>query len=76
MEVVSVIWSNNRGGSGTASGTTNWVIPSITLHCGENNIITVTAIDDDENIGTDFLTVDVKPCDVEPPTPPGPPIIE
>jgi len=60
--VTSVTWVNNRGGSGTASGTDNWTIPDITLHCGEDNIITVTAKDAAGNSGTDTLTINVKPC--------------
>lgn len=40
--VASVAWANNRGGNGTASGTTNWSIPSALLQTG-TNVITVTA---------------------------------
>lgn len=56
IAVTSVTWSNNLGGSGTATGTTSWVIPSITLYAGDN-IITVTAWDAAGNSGTDTLTV-------------------
>lgn len=60
--VTSVTWSNSRGGSGSASGTTSWIISSINLSCGEDNIITVTAEDAAGNTATDALTIDVKPC--------------
>ena len=60
--VISVTWSNDRGGSGSASGSTSWTISSITLHCGSDNIITVTAEDAAGNSDTDTLTIDVRPC--------------
>ncbi|MDY6951849.1 MAG: DNRLRE domain-containing protein [Thermodesulfobacteriota bacterium] len=60
--VTSVTWTNSRGGSGTASGTESWTIPGISLHCGDDNVLTVTAEDDAGNSATDTLTVDVKPC--------------
>ncbi|OOP57492.1 MAG: hypothetical protein AYP45_03110 [Candidatus Brocadia carolinensis] len=54
---VSVItWSSNRGGSGTASGTTSWSIASIALSSG-SNIITVTVTDKAGNNDTDTITV-------------------
>jgi len=62
--VTSVTWTNSRGGSGTASGTTDWTISALPLHCGDDNIITVTARDAAGNISTDTLTIDVKPCPV------------
>jgi len=62
--VTSLTWTNNRGGSGTASGTTNWTISALTLHCGDDNVITATARDAAGNSATDTLTVDVKPCNV------------
>jgi hypothetical protein len=37
-----VVWSNSRGGSGAASGTTNWATPPIALEAGSNTI-SVTA---------------------------------
>jgi hypothetical protein len=61
-EIVEVTWSNNRGGAGIATGTTNWSIEDIPLFCGNHNIITVTAEDAAGNMGTDRLTVDVAPC--------------
>jgi hypothetical protein len=60
--VTQVTWSNSRGGSGTASGTTNWTVSNITLYCGSDNIITVTAEDAAGNSSTDTLSVDVMPC--------------
>jgi hypothetical protein len=52
----AVTWSNSRGGSGTASGTTTWSVPSIGLQTGDN-LITVTARDAAGNVGADSLTV-------------------
>ena len=60
--VTSVTWTNSRGGSGTASGTTNWTISAIPLHCGNDNVITITAKDAANNAASATLTVDVKPC--------------
>jgi len=54
--VTSVSWSNSRGGSGSASGTTTWSVPAIGLQTG-TNVITVTAHDGAGNSGTDVLTV-------------------
>ena len=42
--VFLVRWSNDRGGSGVASGTTSWTVPNIALQNGPNNL-TVTAWD-------------------------------
>ena len=60
--VTTVTWSNNRGGSGTASGTTNWSVSGISLQSG-TNVITVTAKDAANNTGTDTLTVTYNPSD-------------
>ena len=54
--VTQVTWSNNRGGSGTASGTTSWSNSGITLYSG-TNILTVTARDAAGNTSSDTLTV-------------------
>jgi len=54
--VTQVTWSNNRGGSGSASGTTSWSASNITLQEGFN-IITVTARDAADNTGTNILTI-------------------
>ena len=34
--VTQVTWVNSRGGSGTASGSTSWSVPSIALQSGSN----------------------------------------
>jgi hypothetical protein len=54
--VTSVSWANNRGGSGAASGTSSWGVPSVGLQVG-TNVITVTARDAAGNVGTAALTV-------------------
>ncbi|MEO5822334.1 MAG: hypothetical protein ABIT71_17645 [Vicinamibacteraceae bacterium] len=56
--VVSVAWVNSRGGSGAATGTTNWTAANIPLSGGVN-IIAVTATDANGNASTDTLTVTV-----------------
>ena len=54
--VKEVTWSNDKGGSGTASGTTYWSVSSISLTSGDNKI-TVTAKDNGGNTSTDTITV-------------------
>lgn len=66
--VSSVTWSNDKGGSGTASGTTSWLTSSVSLLSGEN-IITVTATDGAGNTGTDKITVTYNAGTVSTPTP-------
>lgn len=56
ISVSSVTWANNRGGSGTADGTTSWSTPKIALFSGEN-VITVTAKDQANNKGVDAIKV-------------------
>jgi hypothetical protein len=51
-----VTWSNSRGGSGTAAGTTSWTVGAITLKSG-TNVLKVTARDAAGNTGTATLTV-------------------
>jgi len=58
--ISSVTWSNDKGGSGTASGTTSWLTSSISLLSGDN-VITVTAKDGAGNSGTDTLQVTYSP---------------
>ncbi len=71
--VTQVTWSNNRGGSGTCTGTTSWSASGIALLSGQN-VITVTARDGAGNTGTDTLTVTYTPpappptTDTTPPT--------
>ncbi|MCF6158792.1 MAG: hypothetical protein E3K32_09515 [wastewater metagenome] len=52
----AIEWSDNNGGVGTSSGTTNWTISNIKLSPGDN-VITVTATDKAGNTGTDTITV-------------------
>jgi hypothetical protein len=54
--VTRVTWANNRGGSGTATGTTGWTASGIILQFG-TNVLTVTAQDAVGNTTTDVLTV-------------------
>ena len=54
--VTQVSWANNRGGSGTATGTTSWSIAGIALQSGAN-VMTVTARDAAGNVATATLTV-------------------
>jgi predicted secreted hydrolase len=58
--VTQVTWVNDRGGSGIASGTTSWSVPSIALQSGAN-LITVTARDAAGNQGSATLTVTYDP---------------
>ena len=64
----NVTWSNDKGGSGTANGTTSWLTSSVSLILGEN-IITVTATDGAGNTGTDTITVTFSTSTVSTPTP-------
>lgn len=54
--VSNVSWSNNRGGSGIASGTTSWFVSGVVLQAG-TNLITLTATDQSGNTGTDLISV-------------------
>jgi hypothetical protein len=54
--VTSVTWSNNRGGSGSAIGTTSWSQNSIQLYLG-SNVLTVRAWDAAGLYSEDTLTV-------------------
>jgi len=65
--VTQVTWVNDRGGSGTASGTTSWSVPSIALLSGAN-VVTVTAYDAAGNKGTATLTVNYTAPDISAPT--------
>jgi hypothetical protein len=51
-----VSWSNSKGGSGVATGTTSWSVAAVSLQPGAN-VITVTAKDAAGNVGTDVLTI-------------------
>jgi hypothetical protein len=59
--VTSVTWENDRGGSGSASGTTSWSITGIALSSGEN-VIEVTAFDAQGNSHMDSITVTYTPA--------------
>jgi hypothetical protein len=65
VAVTQVSWSNNRGGSGTASGTTNWNVSSVALQSG-SNVLTVTARDAAGNTRTDTLSVTYNPDTTRP----------
>jgi hypothetical protein len=54
--VAEILWSNNRGGSGTANGTTNWTVTGIALQPGDN-VITVTTFDTSGNVSASTITV-------------------
>jgi hypothetical protein len=54
--VTQVTWVNDRGGSGTCTGTTSWSASGIALLSG-TNIITVTARDAAARTGIDTLSV-------------------
>ena len=64
--VTEVIWSNSRGGSGTASSTDSWSVSDIVLGEGDN-VITITARDEAGNESTDVLTVVYTILDTTPP---------
>ena len=57
--VVQVTWSNNRGGSGTCSGT-SWWDASVPLFSGQNSI-TIAARDVAGNVATDSIVVTYVP---------------
>jgi hypothetical protein len=56
VAVTEVTWSNDRGGSGEATGTANWNITQIPLLPGQN-VITVTAHDGFGKSAHDTITV-------------------
>jgi len=55
-DVALVNWWNDRGGSGTATGTTNWTVTGIPLQVG-TNLLSVTARDTANNFGSAALAV-------------------
>lgn len=69
VAVTQITWANSRGGSGTASGSSNWSVNGITLQNG-TNVLEVTARDAAGNIGTSMLTVIYTPVatDTTPPS--------
>ena len=54
--VTQVTWVNNRGGSGTATGTTSWTVAGIVLQSGAN-VLTVTVRDAAGNTAAAGMTV-------------------
>ena len=54
--VTHLTWSNDSGGSGEATGTTDWSTSTITLYSGEN-VVTITAFDEAGNSGEDSITI-------------------
>jgi hypothetical protein len=67
IAVTQVTWTNDRGGSGTATGTATWTANGVALQAGVN-VLTVTARDAANNTGTATLTVTVTPPDTTAPT--------
>lgn len=58
--VDSVTWVNDRGGSGSCTGTTSWSVTGITLYSGVN-VITITGTSDLAATGTAIITVTYTP---------------
>ncbi|MDX2030003.1 MAG: Ig-like domain-containing protein [Blastocatellia bacterium] len=58
--VLLVRWSNDRGGSGVALGTTSWSIQGVNLQAGLNNL-TVTAWDASGNAASATLGISFTP---------------
>ncbi len=56
----AITWSNNRGGSGTATGTSTWSINPLPLASGLNTI-TVTATDTAGNVARAAFSVNSRP---------------
>ncbi|OPY33227.1 MAG: Y_Y_Y domain protein [Methanomassiliicoccales archaeon PtaU1.Bin124] len=63
--VTSVTWTNDRGGSGTATGTGSWSTGSITLQTGDN-VITATAHDASGKSTDVSITITYTPDIVDP----------
>jgi hypothetical protein len=66
VAVTQVTWTNDRGGTGTASGTSSWSVSGIALQSG-SNVLTVTARDAAGNIGIATIVISYD----ERPEPPG-----
>jgi len=63
--VIQVTWSADRGdGSGTATGTTSWVVNQVNLKNGTNTI-TVTARDSANNLASQVIQVVYSPPNVK-----------
>ncbi|MGE0885897.1 MAG: BACON domain-containing carbohydrate-binding protein [Blastocatellales bacterium] len=61
--VFLVRWSNDRGGSGVAAGTSNWSISNIPLQNGPNNL-TVTAWDANGNASSAKALINFNPSQI------------
>ena len=62
--VASVSWRSNRGGAGTATGTTTWTLAGLPVFTGRNEI-TITATDDAGNVSNPtVLIVNSTPASV------------
>jgi Domain of unknown function (DUF4394)/Calx-beta domain len=59
IDVASVTWASDRGGSGRAAGTTTWTANDIPLFVGPN-VITVQAFDAQGQSGIDTITISVN----------------
>ena len=59
--VTQVRWTNSTGGSGTASGTSTWSIPSVALASG-SNVVSVTAYDAAGLTATAAITIAYNPA--------------
>lgn len=59
--ISSVEWVNDRGGSGTATGTATWSQSGLTLYQG-TNVITLTITDEFsvETVYTIIVTADIQ----------------
>lgn len=58
--VARVVWENSLGGSGVATGATTWSVTNLALIAGEN-IITITAFDQEGNKSSDSISVTYAP---------------
>lgn len=56
VDVTAVVWSSDRGGSGTCSGTATWRADDVPLASGAN-VITVTASDAAGNTSAETVTI-------------------
>lgn len=63
LGIVSVAWSNNRGGSGACVGTASWSVSGVALQPGDN-VITITATDSAANSVSATITVTRAPLSV------------
>ncbi len=63
--IAQVTWTNDKGGNGSCTGTTDWSASDIELYEG-TNIITVTAEDSSGGTGSDTLTVTYTPLETIP----------